>query len=860
MALRDGATSAARVGILPSWLMLAGLAVAWGVAVAVSRVRRDHAWPLFVPLVTVLPWCPVPVSPSILIWIGPMTGAVWALALAAFLVARSADGLPGPSRRPWNDPAVAPWVACLLALAVYVGAGWRISPMVPGGDEPHYLIISQSLLRDGDLRIENNHTRGDYLSYFGGQLKPDYLRRGTDGEIYSIHLPGVSVLVAPALAIGGYPLVKVWLALLAAMASMVMWRAAYALAGSAAGAWFAWAGVSITAPFLFLAFTAYPDGPGSVIVAIVFGAIVSLRSRTGRSLLWWGSLGLGLSALPWLHGRFSAIAGMLGLVLVARAWGERRRLASIAALLVCPLASAAGWFGYYYLIYGTPNPSAPYGHYTQMSAGSVWRGLTGVLFDQQFGLVAAAPVFVLAVVGIAALLREDRRLGLEWLAVVVPYTVVSSMYHMWWGGHSSPARFLGSLMLVCAIPLAAAWKAGPHPATRTLQLSLLALSLTMAGMFAWVDRGQLVFNVRDGLALWAVWASRGADIASGLPSVFRTPTATALCAAMTWLAVSAAAWGVVRLWAEWKRPSVGAVACVTALALLLACSISMTASWRLEGVSGVSATNGQLALLNRAASAPGDVGLSLGPIRLAPPREVATRVHVDGTSSSGRPAWAVAWVPRLPAGRYQLSFDNRVADAAFDLGVVIGRGDTPVDVWHFEHLAPGRVSRGIELPRAVRSIAWRGDTAWRSRLGDIRVDVLQVGESDNGSAGRVTMARRYNGALVMGVGEDVFLEPSGVWARAETRAEVVIEVPAGQLSQRVLLRAGPVLTGVDLAAGGWRQHATLQPGGTQIVDIPTGSSSAITLSVKTNAGFRPSQTEPGSTDSRYLGVWLEFLP
>ena len=28
----------------------------------------------------------------------------------------------------------------------------------PGGDEPHYLVIAHSLLADGDLQIENNHT------------------------------------------------------------------------------------------------------------------------------------------------------------------------------------------------------------------------------------------------------------------------------------------------------------------------------------------------------------------------------------------------------------------------------------------------------------------------------------------------------------------------------------------------------------------------------------------------------------------------------------------------------------------------------------------------------------------------------
>ena len=43
---------------------------------------------------------------------------------------------------------------------------------MPGGDEPHYLVITQSLLYDGDLKIENNHQRGDYRAYYGGDLPP----------------------------------------------------------------------------------------------------------------------------------------------------------------------------------------------------------------------------------------------------------------------------------------------------------------------------------------------------------------------------------------------------------------------------------------------------------------------------------------------------------------------------------------------------------------------------------------------------------------------------------------------------------------------------------------------------------------
>ena len=70
--------------------------------------------------------------------------------------------------------------------------------------------MAQSLWRDGDLKIENNHERGDYREYFPIDLEPHYLTRGTDGEIYSIHPIGLAVILAPVYALAGYK-GSVWL-------------------------------------------------------------------------------------------------------------------------------------------------------------------------------------------------------------------------------------------------------------------------------------------------------------------------------------------------------------------------------------------------------------------------------------------------------------------------------------------------------------------------------------------------------------------------------------------------------------------------------------------------------------------------
>ncbi len=858
LTLASNDSGATRLWLLPSWSLLAVLVGAsFAALVACARTPR-RAITLGAALLSLVPFLPVPLPPAFLAWAGPWSAVLWALAVASFVATADASA-SGSSRTRWLKGPRAPLVAGAVAFLVYAGVSVRVAPVIPGGDEPHYLIITQSLLADGDLRIENNHQRGDYLAYAAGTLKPDFLRRGVDRQIYSIHLPGASVLVLPAFALGGYPLVKLWLALVAACGALAVWRAAYALAGSASAAWFAWAATALTAPFLVLSFTVYPDGPGGALVAVCLAALVSLTSQPDRPARWWGMLGLVPAALPWLHPRFAIIAGALGLVFAGRAWTGANRWRSLAAFLAVPVVSAAGWFGYYLVIYGTPNPSAAYGHYTQMALANAGRGLVGLAFDQQFGLVAAAPVYALSVVGLWQLVRSRRRLGLEWAAVVVPYVIVSAMYHMWWGGHSSPARFLGAIMLACALPIGLAWQSSRLVSTRTLQLGLLAVSLLLAGVLAWVDEGRLIFSTRDGFALWATWASRTADLARALPSVFRTAPSRALASAFVWAGLITAVWASVRQ-AEvrgWFSRENSAFAMTTGL--VVAAAVAMTAAWRLEGATGVAPANGQVALLNRAAADGASRVLTYDPFTIGTGELAMRSLRVDGAAFAGRPAWASLWVPRLPAGTYRIWLDNRAPGATFDVDVVVGRGDVAIDTWRFEHTPAGPISRDLVLPWPVRSLALRVSAPSRASVRRVSLEALSVVPPPSAGAPRVTAARRYGSTIVMGVGDGAYLEPPGVWTAGNGVSQLVLQDSAGATVCQVSVRAGAVATEVDLEAGTWRQRLSLAPGSARDVSVPIKNGRATVLTVRSSAGFRPAETEAGSTDTRLLGVWLAFV-
>ena len=259
LAFLDTYNRASYVGLLPAPFWLAVLVVLAVVAASWSRLTAQDVAPLWLSAVLLLPWLPVRLPLAVFIWTGHVILWVW-VAIVVLLVGRrvrsarwalgTSAALSSSRRRLAHlSPASTATLAGLLSLVAYIGGAWAVAPQHPNGDEPHYLIITQSLLSDHDLQIENNHRQRDYRTYSTVGLKPDFLRRGVNGEIYSIHAPGLPALVAPFFAAFGYPGVVAALVVASAIASGLVWLVAWRVTGDHRASWFAWAAVSFSTPY-----------------------------------------------------------------------------------------------------------------------------------------------------------------------------------------------------------------------------------------------------------------------------------------------------------------------------------------------------------------------------------------------------------------------------------------------------------------------------------------------------------------------------------------------------------------------------------------------------------------------------------
>jgi hypothetical protein len=375
----------------------------------------------------------------------------------------------------------------LVFAVLVVAAGRKNVRIGPQGDEPHYLMVAESLFRDGDLSLERDYAEGRYAAFHDAPLAPHYRVRGRNAAIYSLHAVGLSVLVLPAWALGGYSAVTVFLALLAALVALEVREWVRAVTGreglADAVGWVA----ALTPPLLHYAGLVFTEVPAAL--ALSFG----LRRGRQPALGGGGALAVGLAAaaLPWLNVRYAPLAALV----LAHALWRRPRLRFAAAVLAPSAVSGLGLLVYHQVLYGFWDPRRVYGRRPELSLSNLAEGLPGLLLDQEFGLLVYAPVLALALPGLALLWRRDKKVTVTILAAVVVVLLTAGAWPMWRGGFNPPGRFLVPVAPFLLVAVATAFDRRGLTAGASL---LLGFSLWTGLAGAWEPR--LVHRDRDGTA------------------------------------------------------------------------------------------------------------------------------------------------------------------------------------------------------------------------------------------------------------------------------------------------------------------------------------------------------------------------
>lgn len=365
------------------------------------------------------------------------------------------------------------------------------------GDEPHYLIVAQSLAFDRDLDVGNNYQQNEG-ALFGasGLQREQHAQAARDGRMLPVHDIGVPVVLLPvyvaAIEIAKLPpagILKSFrmnqgllaYAIISLFIMAIVIAAAHMTIAGLVPIGLAERTASIlvlviwaSAPVLSNAFLVFPEP------FALFVTAWSVRMWTAAPRPWSrhdsvhiGALGL----LPWFHRKFVVYAVALLLVTL---WHRRRQFSALGrgarvsqlALFAAPVVALAAWTFYYWGNFAGPlaMEGAP------LSLAAFADGAPGLLIDRENGLFWWAPAYIL--VPAAWSLSPAP---LPWLLPVAALFVPAASHYQWWGGFSPAARFLVPLVpIFCAAGVALVRCA----ATRSTAVALLIPQLLIAA-YGW---------------------------------------------------------------------------------------------------------------------------------------------------------------------------------------------------------------------------------------------------------------------------------------------------------------------------------------------------------------------------------------
>ncbi len=324
------------------------------------------------------------------------------------------------------------------------------------GDEPFYLLTTQSLLADGDLDLRNQYEVKSYQSFFDHPNDLWFQSTATpDGRVLSPHNPGLSVLVIPGFALGGLVGVQAQLMLMAAATMAFAFVLAARLTGQPAICWVVTLGIGLTATAFIYATEIYPEFPAALALVVAL-LVATRRNRVGLYDALY--LAAALTAMCWLGSKYAALALPVAGYFLLRADRTGR-----ITLLAVGGVSAALFTWFHLHVFGSLTPYGVNVVYAEWNTAEILGGhlgfsdryyrLWGLFVDRRFGLGRWAPLLLAGIPALALLTVKcwEQRLILALILIqLLIATFVAITMMGWW----FPGRTMLTALPLFVIPLA----------------------------------------------------------------------------------------------------------------------------------------------------------------------------------------------------------------------------------------------------------------------------------------------------------------------------------------------------------------------------------------------------------------------
>ena len=595
-----------------------------------------------------------------------------------------------------------------------------------------------------------------------------------------------------------------------AAAATVMWKFVVQTTNSSGGATFAWAAVALTAPFL-------------------------LSAAVDRQMV--GSLFL-----------------VLAFVYVPERPTPMYRVAR--AIAVTAPAFALAWL----TLAGAP----------ERRVDHLVLGAPAILFDQQYGLLAYAPIYVLAATGLAAMMRADaaaRARAVEIIAVLAILLFSAALLPGWWEGTTPPAAPLAAALFVLALPIAWTAREAPIGSVRRASHQLLL----------WASVGMAVMSIAGRTRFAGIYEAEGASKLleywspawpawTAAPSFAIEPLSSAWLRTGTWLAAATA---VALVLPRWRTRTAGGATLAAVAMLTLAVLLAAMISPRFPTVHRVPVTldaRAHLTLLDGFDREARPIAIEYTPFRFIRPEEVVSLASLSvgpGTRIDQQPI-RILHNGRfsLPAGRYHLDIEwaEDLAEAVA-IGLQVGLGGPPWQTWEVTPRRGLHWSADVNLPMDAPFVALRGEGDIERAIKHVSIQPTDVvDESQRPQLPAIDSASQMGTAVVLYHDEGASHEPTGFWVLGGQTARVTFAREAHDVPLTLRLHSGFKANRVQVSSRGWRETLYLNARTPQDLTLPDSERRVITVDLRAEDGFHPRDYDATSADSRFLGAWVEIAP